>query len=252
VANKFANTTKVQDFLEVVIRAATADYFAALILVGCEDPNKNQILTKWEKVIVEGLRRTFRDRMKQKYFTGGSASIFDASNQKGAIQCLYLWKQAGGIEEIRPYLNDEFGNRPQSLGIFMNFMFPMEGYATLERLKALSDLYRLAELEAWANKLGTAAYASSEEELALGRFRGGLASARLAQLKFKMAENSAWTATNEDGSTLSCVNGQVIPDVKLAEDGMPADQKFREAVAAGMAEIIPPPSWVEATPPARQ
>ncbi len=246
VGNRFAGSGKVQDFLEKTIRSSTADYFAALILVGCEDPKQNQILTEWQNVNVDKLRYSFRQRMKQKYFSGGSASIFESANQKGALRSLGLWLKAGGSEEIRSYLTDEFARRSSSVGKLMNLTFPTEEAAILGQLEGLSKLYSLRELEALLDKSGWLAHSSAEEESAIARFRQILDAARMAKLRFKLAEGSVWSATNEDGSTLQFVNGQVVDNVKIADDGLPADQNFRDAVAAGIAEIMPPPSWIEA------
>jgi hypothetical protein len=245
VANGFAGSSKVQDFLEATIHAATADYFAALVLAACEDPTKNQILTNWENVKLNRLGEAFRARMKQKYFPGGTASICEPANQRGLMRSLNLWAKAGGTEEIRSFLTDEFGRRPQSLGILIKMIFPMEASQTLDQLKGLSQLYPLDELEAWVDRLGTAAYSSPEGRSAIARFSTLLASARMAKLKFKLADASPWSATREDGSVLNCVNGQVVDDVKLADDGLPAEKIFRDAVVAGIAEIIPPPSWTK-------
>jgi hypothetical protein len=244
VANRFAGSCRAQDFLEKAIRLATADYFAALILVGCADPNKNQILTEWQNISLERLRDSFRQRMKQKYSSGSSASIFEAANQKGALRSLRLWLQAGGMEEIGSYLRDEFARRPPSVGKLMNLTFPTEESATEDSLKGLSELYSLRELEALLDKSGSLAHSSAEEDAAIARFRKILASARMAKLRFRLAEGSVWSAKNDDG--LQCVNGQVVDDVKIADDGLPTDQNFRDAVAAGIAEVLPPPSWTEA------
>jgi len=251
VANLLASSSKVQQFLEQTIRASAADYFALLIIAACKDPSKNEILTQWEHVNVDRLHQSFRERMRDKYFKGGAASIFDVQNQKGAIRSLKAWLTAGGSEEIGSYLTDEFRRRPRSLGTLLLLMFPTEESSTQLHLRALSELYPLAQIENWLNEHGSKTY-GTEEEPAVERFRGLLGSARMASLKFRMAEGSAWNATDEDGSILNIVNGQVLSDVSLAEDGLPVKRIFREAVSAGVAEIEFPASWVgdSATPPA--
>ena len=246
VADKFADTSKVQDFLEMTIQDSTADYFAALILAACKDPSKNGILTKWENVNFDRLRESFRQRLKLKYFARGPNSIFDPTNRKGAIQSLQLWAQAGGMEEVRSYLRDEFTQRPQGLGTLMSFMFPTEESASIETLKPLSDLFPLRELEMGINKYGKDVWASPEEESSIRRFAQLMASARMHSVRFEMPQGRTWFAKNDDGTQSPYVNGQVVLDVRLAEDGQPADKNLREAVALGEALIIPPLSWVDA------
>jgi hypothetical protein len=195
VASRFAHSSKVQDFLERAIHASTADYFAALVLSACENTEKNQVLTEWEHVNVDLLRSAFRKRLEKKYFPGGTSSIFDPANQRGAIRSLQIWIRLGGTEEMRSYLRGEFGKRALSLGIFISFLFPMEQNANVETLEAVSKLFPLRELEELLEKHGPLAYSSPEQESAIARFTRVLASARLPKLKFTMAENARWGGT---------------------------------------------------------
>jgi hypothetical protein len=49
----------------------------------------------------------------------------------------------------------------------------------------------------------------------------------------------------DNGIAVSAGNDDVLSDVKLGEDKLPADSSLRGAVTAGIAAIIPPPSWVD-------
>ena len=245
VANTFANSAKAQVLLENVIRTATADFFAALVLSACEDPKKNQILTEWRNINLDILSASFRQRMRTKYCPGAPASMFEGGNQTGALACLRLWLRTGGKNEIRSYLRDEFATRPPSLGKMIYLAFPTNESASEDELRGLSDLYSLRELESSLEISGSGAFLSAEEGAAIARFKEILASVRMPKLRFKLAKDSVWSATKKDGSALECVNDQVIDAIKIRDSGLPSEQIFRDAVAAGVAEVVPPPSWLE-------
>jgi hypothetical protein len=57
-----------------------------------------------------------------------------------------------------------------------------------------------------------------------------------------------WRPDKSDENTgMSIVSGHDVSNVQLAEDGLPVDQNLRDAVERGIARVIRPPAWVDAS-----
>jgi hypothetical protein len=76
-AQRFSQTSKVQEILEGAMRRAADDTFAMRLLEYTEKRDRNKILTDFKYVDFEGLKAAFMERMRQRYGNAVDASMVD-------------------------------------------------------------------------------------------------------------------------------------------------------------------------------
>lgn len=172
VAKRFAKSHKVQRLFENIINRASSHAFAAEILWYCVNREKQHILVDWQNVDLNKLRLCFRNRMRQKYYPGGTASVFDSGREQ-ILPALFEWAKCGeeAKTELREYLSDEFARKPERVGRFLHWMLPSDEFSGPDALAGLEKLFPIKELKDLLNASGDRSFSTDLERETVERFR---------------------------------------------------------------------------------
>lgn len=123
-AQRFSQTSKVQEILTGAMRRATDDTFALRLLEYTEKRDRNKILTNFKYVDLQNLKAVFMERMRQRYGEGVDASKVDIT--KGDWWAFRKW--AENSAEDQKFESDFWrryvGMSRKRLAQAINFLYP--------------------------------------------------------------------------------------------------------------------------------
>ncbi len=163
VANRFKDTQEITVILRDIIVQSKTDGFASRILQFGSDQERNKIFEQWDNVNVSELKSVLLQRLKAKYFKGGSESIYSRGTWRD-WQPLLWWARNDeqGPEDVRAYLEDEFGRRPNSIGKHIFWLW--NSLENPDGKKVVDDLFPLSKLAQLAKQHGSAAFSTESEK----------------------------------------------------------------------------------------
>lgn len=160
------------NFLEEIINSAESDSFAAeLVRFFIGTAEKDRAALGLDKVEATAIKNYFRNRMKDKYQSGGGKSLFE--EEKNPVQTLFVWFNCGeeAQKEEREVLAREFEEKPQVIGKLINLV-AWPGHPSYEgEVGALDKLFPLPELKRYLDKYGDRAFSTPEEEKAIQKLK---------------------------------------------------------------------------------
>jgi len=166
LANRFRDTAEITDVLCDAIRRSTIDGFAVRLLQFASDKEHNKIFESWDHVDFAKLKSALVERLKAKYYKGGSESIYSRGTWRD-WHALVIWARDGAQEvaNVQAYLRDEFERRPKSIG--KHVLWLLNSLDNVEGERLVNDLFPLAQLAQMAKQLGSEAYSTDSERRAV-------------------------------------------------------------------------------------
>ena len=162
LANQFKDTHEITDILKSVIVQSNTDGFASRIFQFGSDQERNKIFEKWDNVNASELKSALLQRLKAKYYKGGSESIYSRGTWRD-WQPLLWWARNDeqGHADVRAYLEDEFEQRPSSIGKHIYWLW--NSVESPDGKKVVDDLFPLSKLAQMAKQKGSAAFVTEPE-----------------------------------------------------------------------------------------
>jgi hypothetical protein len=176
-ASRQTGIKEVQKILEEVIRRATSDRFATVVLNDCS--GKETFAQQVAGIIhKDKLEQTFRERMSSRYGSGGTVSFFPSDGQADLVP-LGRWALCGkeGAKQVRTYLFEEFSKRHSNIGSFLARIFPPRQIDILQEpwrkgsLETVKIYFPPEELLKLINEYGDSSCSSPAEAEAIEEFK---------------------------------------------------------------------------------
>lgn len=167
LANRFRNNAEITNLLCDVIRLSAIDGFALRVLQFASDKEHNQIFQSWDNVDAEKLKSALIQRLKRKYFKGGTDSIYATGTSWRDWHALVIWARDSANEaaNVQAYLGDEFHRRPMSMGKHAHWL--LNSLGSLDGEKLVNQLFPLTELAQMAKQHESDAYSTDSEKRAV-------------------------------------------------------------------------------------
>jgi hypothetical protein len=190
VAQRFAQTNKVQEILEKSIFSATDDTFALRLLTFSTESNRNKILTDHSNVRPDGLKHSFIQRMRKRYVD--DFDVLDTSLAQADRDAFVLWVQYSAEERNAEmgFWRRFVGNDRKRLARLCDIVFPRGVLWEVDPRPHIEKLFPLSELEKLENELAVDGPLEDAETKALsrmhrlisGEFQNGVTHADLRSL----------------------------------------------------------------------
>lgn len=171
VAQRFANTSKVQEVLEKSILSATDDTFALRLLTFSTESGRNKILTDHSNVRPDGLRLSFIQRMRKRYVD--EFKVLDTSLAQADRDAFVLWAQYSDEERNAEigFWRRFVGNDRKRLARLCDTLFPRGVLWETNPRPHIEKLFPLSELEKLEKELTVDGSLEDAESKALARMR---------------------------------------------------------------------------------
>ncbi len=166
LANRFKDTAAITNVLCDVIHISAMDGFAVRVLQFASDKEHNKIFESWDHLDLAQLKSALIQRLKAKYFKGGTESIYARGTWRD-WHALVIWAREGASEaaNVQAYLKDEFQRRPKSIGKHVQWL--LNSLDNVDGEKLVNDLFSLTELAQMAKARGSEAYSTDSEKRAV-------------------------------------------------------------------------------------